>query len=427
MRHRRQERQSVPPYHRTVVGTLQRRLDLLTVRQLFLVVAIPLFVVYFSTADKSPPISPDVYTNVLTAWRLGTSGTVYVGSSEALTDPSNFGHVSWFETTPRGQVVSQYPPGAAALAAPFYVLAPATRQWMRHRGDDPAAPEVAFPLPSLVPATIASSLSVSLAMALLALVFVEFMPVSKALLGAYLAGLGTGAWSVASNALWQHGPAMLWIALALYLTCRGHLLWAGLPFGFAILTRPPLALVAATVGLAIGITKRSVRPTLEVGAGSTFGFLVLIGYNWIVFGAPSISGGYGSGFTEHALHSGLRWYVDNIAAALFDPSRGLLLWTPFLIILIPGVLGAWRAAPAWARGAALGSLLYLLLQLKANRFSGGEAFFVYRYPLEPLTAAAPVLLLAWREWTARNTLRIRLFVVSAITSVAVQAFGAIYF
>jgi hypothetical protein len=73
----------------------------------------------------------------------------------------------------------------------------------------------------------------------------------------------------------------------------------------------------------------------------------------------------------------------------------------------------------------VGGLLYLLVQLKANRFSGGEFFFSYRYPLEALTAAAPLLALAYAGWVAhRRSINLLFFMALAI-SIVFQAVASL--
>ena len=386
---------------------------------------IPLFGIYFATATTSLPYHIDALTNVLTGWHVAARGSIYLDESPDLANPASFRNVGWFVRTPRGHVVSQYPPGAALIAIPFYTADRQSTRMILYGNNDPDAPGVTLDLPSLIPAAAAASFATALAMALLALVSLQFLSPARAMVASYVAGLGTGAWAVASDSLWQHGPGMLWIALALYLTVRKHQVGAGLAFGMAILTRPHLALIAAAVGIAIGLARRSFRPVLEVGIGSSIGLAALLVYNRVVFGAFSVTGGYGTGFTEQAVHSSATWYLRNIAGAFVDPTRGLLIWTPFLIVLIPGLVRAWKAAPAWVKGAAIGGLLYLLLQLKANRFSGGTGFFAYRYPLEFLTAAAPLLVLAYREWISDHKLRTRVFQLAVLFSVFAQATGAI--
>ena len=71
--------------------------------------------------------------------------------------------------------------------------------------------------------------------------------------------------------------------------------------------------------------------------------------------------------------------------------------------------------------------MYLLFQYKANRYTGGSGFATYRYPLEALTAAAPVLLLSYTEWVAERPTAVRIFRALAMVSVVAHgAFALIY-
>ena len=154
---------------------------------------------------------------------------------------------------------------------------------------------------------------------------------------------------------------------------------------------------------------------------------MLVGYNAVVYGEPSVSGGYTEIFVDNATSLDMVSYLRNLALALLSPTRGLLMWSPFLIILLPGLGAAWRSAPSWVRGGALGGLLYLLVQLKANRYSGGSGFATYRYPLEAVTAAAPLLFLSYTKWVARRPTAVRAFVVAVGISIGAQALYALVY
>ncbi len=261
-------------------------------------------------------------------------------------------------------------------------------------------------------------------MGLLAVAFLRISGAPAMALGAaYVAGLGTSAWPVASAELWQHGPAMAWIALALVMEER-HMLGSGLAFGAAILTRPPLAVIAATTGLFRSVRERSLRPAMLIGAGALVGLLAYVAYTWWVFGDPSISGGYGSGFQDRVVSGFGYRYFRTLFDAAFSQEVGIFVWSPFLLVLVPGIRMGWRASPSWARGSLLGGLLYLLVQYKANRATGGT-FLGYRYPLEALVAAAPVLFLSYREWVAHRPLMKRLFAVSVAISCLTNGLASI--
>ncbi len=395
--------------------------------RLFGVVALPLLGLYLLTASWTLPYHIDTATNVFTAWELGTDGDVFLEDHEVLVSPEYVRTIAWIVPA-QDSVAAQYPPGAPALAAPLYAVWPAEAQRIEVYNE--AAPDVApveILMPPLGPAAITSAVVAALVAGLLGVAFSRVTDTRTAVIGAYVAGLGTGLWSVAADSLWQHGPAMLWIVTGTLLSAS-HRWLAGLGFGAAVLTRPHTAVIAAANGLTQAWQRRSIRPAVEIGVGSALGLAALIGFNALVFGSPSITGGYSDSFATNATSAEVSGFFRNIFLALVHPTRGLLVYSPFLILLIPGIPAAWRKAPAWVRGSALGGLIYLLVQLKANRYSGGDSFWGYRYPLEMLAAAAPLLLLSYTEWVrGRSDLLRRVFVYLVVASVVLTAAGAVYF
>lgn len=406
------------------------QLDGLSGLSLFALVAAPLLALYLATASWTLPYNVDTGTNVLTAWELAEDGDVFLDDHVALAEPEYLRTIAW--VVPAGDsAASQYPPGAAALAVPFYAVWPEEAKPLvvyNEAYDDVAdVPPIEILMPPLGPAAITSALVAATVVGLTALAFRRLTDGRTALLGAYVAGLGTGVWSVAADMLWQHGPAMLWIAAGTLLSA-GHRWWSGLAFGAGILTRPHTAAVAAGNGLAQAYKERSLWPAIQVGAGAVLGLVALILFNAAVFGSPSITGGYSTVFAERATNLDVVTFLRNIVLSLVHPGRGLLPYSPFLILLIPGIPSAWRKAPAWVRGSALGGVAYLLIQLKANRYSGGSSFWGYRYPLEMLAATAPLLLLTYTEWVRnRSDAYRRVFLYAVVLSIALTAAGAVYF
>ncbi len=390
-------------------------------RSPFLLVFVPLALIYIATASYGLGYHIDPFTSAVTGWHIGMTGSVLLPDYEEAAEPEQFGNIAWIVESPRGPV-SQYPPGAAALSAPLYriwnqPLSPAVIGGF----NNPDAEPIPLGFPSLTPATLAAALASAAAMGFLAAT-IPLVGGSRyqAVITGYVGGLATTMWAVASDALWQHGPASMWIALAILLVARSHLEWAGLAFGAAILTRPHLALIAAALGVFLVVSRRSLVPALKIGAGSLLGLAGLLWYNFWIWGSPSITGGYGDGFVGNVLSTDFGAYVVNIFGALTDPFHGLLPYSPFLLILIPGLREAWRNSPDWAKGAGIGGIVYLLVQLKANRFSGGEGFVGYRYPLEALTAAAVVLFVSYQQWASRRTMLKWLFWVGVLIAMTLQ-------
>ena len=404
----------------TIIGRLGHLSDV----RFGMVVAVPLFVLFLITATRSLPYHIDAFTNVLTAHEVGAEGSFYLDEHDHLTSREAHRNVAWVVGA-RDSVASQYPPGAALIAAPIYAVWPGEASPTVVRGfNDPDAGPFDVLVPPLFPAAIAASLAVAGAIAALGVVFRRFGGPEAAVFGMAVAGLGTTAWSVASNQLWQHGPAMMWIALGLALSA-GSAVASGFAFGGAILTRPHTALIAAATGLIMAWRERRFSIALRVGLGSVAGLAAVVAFNAWIFGEASISGGYSDGFTQNAVSGDVLGFGKNVFLGLLSPTRGVLVWSPFLLVLIPGLRTAWKAAPGWARGAALGGALYVLIQWKANRFSGGSGFAAYRYPLEALTAAAPLLFLSYTEWVAKRPLAGRVFTWLALMSVVAHGSAAV--
>ncbi len=204
-----------------------------------------------------------------------------------------------------------------------------------------------------------------------------------------------------------------------------------------MLIRPSLALVAAITGLARSWTARRIVPALVIGALTAAGlgaYLLYSHHYWSGSGGPAQDGAFNVTATHNYGQTLANWspaeighYAIRIAGALASPGRGVLVGAPFLLLLVPGLRAAWRTAPGWVRAAAVGGIAYLLVQLKAEIFSGGIHFWSYRYPLEALTLCAPLLVLAWQSWTAHTPMRRAGFAALVSVAVGMQAVGAVCF
>lgn len=286
---------------------------------------------------------------------------------------------------PNDHVCSIFPPGAAILALPFFapfVLA-------GHPPDD---------LPFLlIVGKVVAALEEGLAAALLVATASRFAsgrwPLALGLL--YL--LATSVRSISSQALWQHGAAHLLLATALWLLVRARgrdALLAGLALGFAIVVRQTSAVFALGAVLALLVARRPVR---ELVAGVVVGALPLFAYNLVAFGS-ALEQGYGAKpFTTPPL--------EGLYGLLLSPSRGLFVYSPFLLFAIPPLVRAWRsrdaAAPA-LRAFGLASLVLLLGYATYVEWWGGRVFGA-RF----LSDAFPVLITAlavappartWSRW-----------------------------
>src|SRR5690606_28117184 len=214
--------------------------------------------------------------------------------------------------------------------------------------------------------TIAASVAVAGALGFLALAIFRASGSTMLGVGAGLVGgLATPLWPVAASALWLHAPAAFWLALGIYFSSRDGFLWSGVAFGMAILTRPHLAAVPLAIGATIAWGRQRLRPLVLMGIGSLGGLLALIAYNWWLWERFTITGGYSSVFTENLAALDLWGFVENVVGAMIDSRVGVVMVTPFVVLLALHLRPACRESTGWASVVALGGLVYRLIQLYA--------------------------------------------------------------
>lgn len=269
-----------------------------------------------------------------------------------------------------GHYVSDYPVGAALMALPFYAPAIVC-------GVSPNS-RVFSELEKVSAATIVALSAMLLYMAA-ALVTAEWMAMMLTLVYAF----GTSSLSVSSQALWQHGPAQLALAAAIYclIRARDDPRWAGyagLPLAFEVITRPADALIAAPLGLYVLISYR--REVWRFVASAIAPLLFQLWYSAAYFGSPLRI----QFFTEPTQVGGQAvapnglWttsLANGLSVVVLSPGRGLLFYSPIFIFSIAGLALAWRRnGDVLLRYLGVGAILSIMLVAKWHKTSGGESF-----------------------------------------------------
>ncbi len=162
----------------------------------------------------------------------------------------------------------------------------------------------------------------------------------RALLLALVFAFGTSAWSTASRAMWQHGPSMLCLALALRMLLEAgvrpnRLPLAGLALAFAYVVRPTNAL--SLVGLSAFVVQRH-RAWVWRWLGAVA--LVLVPFavlNWTIYAAPL------SPYYRGAHTFGVGGLLEAMAGNLVSPARGLFVFSPVLAFAVLGIAVRLRA------------------------------------------------------------------------------------
>ena len=243
---------------------------------------------------------------------------------------------------------------------------------------------------------------------------------------------GTDMWSVGSQALWQHGSVVL-VTLAMVLALLSAppallatraMLCAGLAAGFLPVVRPTAALFSlAAFAFVFFYAKRG---SITFVAAVVLGFLPGLLWNVLVF--HSLAGGYAineSSYTFSFAQASTASY-----GLLLSPSRGLLIYTPFVLVSVAGLFVVMRLRTPEARLiqfgciASLGTFAnYMFFQ----RWEGGSTFGP-RY-LTDITPVAGLLVLyafpfnVGENGFAKNALT-TLGLATIVFSIAVQFVGA---
>jgi hypothetical protein len=172
----------------------------------------------------------------------------------------------------------------------------------------------------------------------------EFLSRRMAVFLALLFAYATAAWSTGSRALWQHGPEMTLFAIALYLLMKAGERpslgpWSALPLAFAYFVRPTGAIVLATLGVFVFIHRREwFRRWILLAAATAVPFLA---YNMVLYRRPMQPYFTNQAFLEPAARNAGRFLVA-LAGQLLSPSRGLFVFSPFLLFALWGIRMAFR-------------------------------------------------------------------------------------
>lgn len=369
--------------------------------------------VYLVTASYGPPVANDPAAAAAGGWNLGARGAVEVpvgwgGRTDVWVVPGvdEAHHVDRF-------------PGLLVWLAPGYAVASWLGESRAAVGDDPLAV-------SSVPATLTAALTAAAAIAVLLQVFRRIVPTGTAVRASLVVAFATPLWSLAADAPWPHALTALLVAVSLWAAERPMAgWWAGAAAGLGVLTRPHLGLAQLVLGVGAvwrGCWRHAAGPVLGVLAGVA----LLVGYTAMTFGAAGLQAGYDpQPLVGRLVSLDPSFTLTQAYGAWFHPTRGVLVLTPVLFVLLPWVATAWRSSPPWVRAGAIGGALYLLVQYRLMPWSGGSGFFGYRTSIEGLLLASPLLLRCWADGAATRKWWRRAGVVAVVAGVAIHGYGAV--
>ena len=357
-------------------------------------VALVAFAVFVASVRSI--VTVDAVTNVLVSYSLVRDGDPYLDIEATTRD-----QLSFFDVPYGGHAVSIYPPGAAMFAAPFALLGTL----------------IGIIPPQSASVTVVGKLAAAVATALsvyvVALIAAHLAGRQIGLIVAALYAFGTATWPISGGALWSHGPAQLAISTGLlWSLCGEPWRWrAGLGFGLAALIRPADALFGTLAALRLVRQPRTLL--LFVGWGLP-ALVLLVAYNLAAFGSLRAH--------DYVVPATADPLVGAIGS-LIAPSRGLFVYSPFLVFAIAGLLSRRaRANPVLVSQAAAAVGLFLLYGAYTDWVGG------YGYGNRFLADALPLLAAGLAVWLRRHRRSARAWVALAVTgawSVGLQAIGAL--
>ncbi|HYP09088.1 MAG TPA: hypothetical protein VER03_22875 [Bryobacteraceae bacterium] len=256
----------------------------------------------------------------------------------------------------------------------------------------------------------------------------EVVSPARALIAAFVFAFCTSAWSTGSRALWQHGPSMLLIGIAVWLALVARrrpevVQYIGAPLMLALFVRPTniVPLAGFTVFVWICFRRSFVRFALWA-APIAIGFCLASDVTYGTILAPYA-------FAKRVNAPGLGVHPEMWAAFtgnMISPARGLLVFTPIVLLCLYGLFR--RASDPYER--ALKALMiaiigghWLLITLYEDWWGGHSFGPRYFSDLTPVFVylLTPSIALLFRRSQGKHTVA---FVALAAISFFIHLRGA---
>jgi glycosyltransferase involved in cell wall biosynthesis len=232
---------------------------------------------------------------------------------------------------PDGRPRSRYPIGTSLLAAP----AVAVSSWLRpHFAEDLRTRK-----PVRTEQFIASIIGAAAGVVFFWVILSQFQSVAIASASTFVFAFCTSIWSTATRALWQHGPLILMLVIAMLLLVRARqraalIQYVSLPLAMAYLIRPTAVVPIVMLSAYVLICHR--RWFVKYVCWAMLIAIPWMAYNLSIYAAPLPP------YYHQEAFSATTNFTEGLLGNLFSPSRGLLIFSPVLIFALSGFLLALR-------------------------------------------------------------------------------------
>jgi len=247
---------------------------------------------------------------------------------------------------PDGRPRTLYPIGPSLLAMPIVeALA-----WVR--------PDWAAGLPYNIPRRtqelIASLIGAIAGVIFYWLILSEFQSQAIALASAAILSLCTSMWSTATRALWQHGPLVLMLVIAMLLLERARrrtelVQYVGLPLAMSYLMRPTAIVAVIVLSTYVVVFYRAYFVQFICWA-------MLVTIPWMTYNFTIYHQLLPHYYSMNAFSTQTR-FLEGLLGNLFSPSRGLFVFSPVLTFALSGFIFALRDRERGALHLAYGAIV----------------------------------------------------------------------
>ncbi|HUW59317.1 MAG TPA: hypothetical protein VMZ92_21970 [Planctomycetota bacterium] len=230
-----------------------------------------------------------------------------------------------------GHQYARYPVGPSLLALPFVAVQDVYCRLVHGRS---YRKELERGIPKGFEKFVASVVVAATSVLIYLIAVHRLKRVSGALVIVFVFAFCTSAWSVASRALWQHGPSMLALSATLYLIVLAEerpklIQFAGLPLALSYVIRPYNAISVVLVSLLILLRHR--RYFLRFLMWAMVVAVPFVAANFRVYGFP-LPLYHVAVAPEEELH-----VLEALAGHWVSPGRGLLVFSPVLVFSLAGI------------------------------------------------------------------------------------------
>ncbi len=321
-----------------------------------------LFVLFLTVFAVSP-----VETSTDSRWSIHTAMSFVQGLGGDLTaylpilEKEGFYHIDYPDGRPR----TRYPIGTSLLAIPAVIVASLTNSHFAEGLRDH--------IPTTTEKFIASLFGAAAGVVFFWVVLYQFQSLAIALGSSFIFSFCTSMWSTATRALWQHGPLVLMLVIAMLLLVRARrrpdlIQYVSLPLAMAFVIRPTAIVPIVILSAYVWFFQRAWFVRYLCWAA-------IIAVPWIAYNFAIYHRLLPAYYTGEAFSSQTR-FVEGLLGNLFSPSRGVFVFSPVLLFASSGFVLALRDATQRPLHLAYGAIIvgHSIIVGAASMWWAGHSF-----------------------------------------------------